>query len=56
MTAQQSPTYVLRSLLFVPGHRPRFIERPPDVPTGGGGFFADTFAVAEHDGTDSEPA
>ena len=32
MTAQESPTYVLRSLLFVPGHRPRFVERAPDVP------------------------
>ena len=32
MAAPESPTYVLRSLLFVPGHRSRFIERAPDVP------------------------
>jgi citrate lyase subunit beta/citryl-CoA lyase len=32
MAAQESPTYVVRSLLFVPGHRERFVERAPDVP------------------------
>lgn len=32
MAIEESPTYVLRSLLFVPGHRPRFVERAPDVP------------------------
>ncbi len=32
MPAQESPTYVLRSLLFVPAHRPRFIEKAPESP------------------------
>ncbi|MGQ9573294.1 MAG: HpcH/HpaI aldolase/citrate lyase family protein [Dehalococcoidia bacterium] len=32
MASQESPTYVLRSLLFVPGHRSRFIEKAPEVP------------------------
>ncbi len=30
MPAQESPTYVLRSILFVPAHRPRFIEKAPE--------------------------
>lgn len=29
MTAEEPVTYILRSLLFVPAHRPRFIERAP---------------------------
>jgi citrate lyase subunit beta/citryl-CoA lyase len=29
MTSKEASSYVLRSLLFVPAHRPRFIERAP---------------------------
>ncbi len=29
MTPEEPSTYILRSLLFVPAHRPRFIERAP---------------------------
>jgi len=31
MTAQEIPSYIIRSLLFVPGIVPRFIERAPSV-------------------------
>lgn len=29
---EEAPMYVLRSILFVPAHRPRFVERAPSVP------------------------
>src|SRR4030042_6882339 len=31
MTTEEPVTHILRSLLFVPAHRPRFIERAPSA-------------------------